>query len=44
VKTDRKGIAIAPPLTANAHAGGYVVKAVVAGTQLHAAFGLINKA
>jgi hypothetical protein len=44
VKTDSKGIAIAPPLTANAHAGGYVVKAVVAGTQLHAAFGLINKA
>jgi hypothetical protein len=44
VKTDGKGIAIAPPLTANGHAGGYVVKAVVAGTRLHAAFGLINKA
>jgi hypothetical protein len=40
VKTDRKGIAIAPPLTANRHSGGYAVT-VRAGRQ-RAAFALVN--
>jgi adhesin/invasin len=41
VKTDSKGIALAPALTANARAGGYVATASAGG--LHAAFALINQ-
>jgi hypothetical protein len=42
VKTDGDGIAVAPPLTANATPGGYVVTATVAGSLLHTAFALVN--
>jgi hypothetical protein len=43
VKTDKDGIGVAPPLTANARPGGYVVTANVAGSRLRAAFALVNK-
>jgi hypothetical protein len=43
VRTDSEGIAVAPPLTANATPGGYVVTAVVAGSRQHTAFALVNK-
>ena len=41
VKTDAKGVAVAPPFTANRVRGGYVVRARVAG--LAAAFALVNR-
>jgi hypothetical protein len=41
VKTNSKGIAVAPALTANAKAGGYV--ATASGGGLHTAFALINQ-
>jgi adhesin/invasin len=40
-KTDAKGIAVAPPFVANRTAGGYVVRASVAGRS--AAFALVNQ-
>jgi len=40
--TNAKGIAVAPPLTANSTAGGYVVTATVRGTSRRAAFALVN--
>ena len=40
-KTDAKGIAVAPPFVANGTAGGYVVRARVAGHA--AAFALVNQ-
>jgi protocatechuate 3,4-dioxygenase beta subunit len=43
VRTDSEGIAVAPPLTANATPGGYVVAAVVARSRQHTAFALVNK-
>jgi protocatechuate 3,4-dioxygenase beta subunit len=43
VKTDADGIGVAPPLTANATPGGYVVTARVAGSRQHTAFALVNK-
>ncbi len=42
VKTNSKGIALAPALTANHKAGGYVATATAG--SLHAAFALINQA
>jgi protocatechuate 3,4-dioxygenase beta subunit len=42
VKTNGKGIAVAPPLTANGSAGGYAVVAAVNGSGLRAAFSLLN--
>jgi protocatechuate 3,4-dioxygenase beta subunit len=42
-KTDRNGIAVAPPFTANRTAGGYIVTARVKGGP-HVAFALINLA
>lgn len=44
VATDAKGVAVAPAFAANSRAGGFVVSASVAGSKLHAAFGLVNKA
>jgi protocatechuate 3,4-dioxygenase beta subunit len=41
VKTDAKGVAVAPPLVANGLAGGYVVRASAGGHS--AAFALINQ-
>jgi hypothetical protein len=41
VKTNSKGIAVAPALVANSKPGGYVATATAAG--LHAAFALINQ-
>lgn len=43
VKTNGSGVAIAPPFTANAKAGGYVVTAAVKGTSKRAAFALVNE-
>ena len=43
VKTNGNGVAIAPPLTANAKAGGYVVTAGVERTSRRAAFALVNE-
>lgn len=42
VKTNGKGIAVAPPFTADATTGGYAVIAAVRGTSLRAAFSLLN--
>jgi protocatechuate 3,4-dioxygenase beta subunit len=42
VKTNGKGIAVAPPFTANTSAGGYVVTATVKGSSVRTAFGLLN--
>jgi protocatechuate 3,4-dioxygenase beta subunit len=43
VKTNRNGIAVAPPFTANRTAGGYIVTATVKG-RTHVAFALLNLA
>jgi large repetitive protein len=43
VRTDSKGIAVAPAFVANATAGGYVVTATVTGTRLRTAFALVNR-
>jgi hypothetical protein len=40
-KTDRDGVAVAPPFTANAQAGGYAVTARASATKT--AFALINR-
>jgi hypothetical protein len=42
VTTDADGVAVAPVFTANATAGGYVVRATVRGTARSAAFALVN--
>jgi protocatechuate 3,4-dioxygenase beta subunit len=42
IRTNGKGIAVAPPFTANASAGGYAVTATVEGTSVRAAFSLLN--
>jgi protocatechuate 3,4-dioxygenase beta subunit len=42
VKTNGKGIAVAPPFVADASTGGYAVTAAVKGTSLRAAFSLLN--
>jgi protocatechuate 3,4-dioxygenase beta subunit len=42
VKTNGKGIAVAPPFRANRRSGGYAVTAVVRGTSKRAAFALLN--
>ena len=44
MKTDDKGIAVAPPFTANGKTGGYLVAANVAGTSVRAGFALVNQA
>ena len=44
VATNRNGVAVAPPLTANGKVGGFVVTARVEGTSPRGAFALINKA
>ena len=42
VRTNAKGIAVAPPFTANASAGGYAVVATVRGAPVRAAVSLLN--
>ena len=42
VKTNGKGIAVAPPFLAAAIPGGYAVTAAVKGTSLRTAFSLLN--
>lgn len=42
VATNAAGIAVAPPLTANASVGGYAVTATVVGGSVRAAFSLVN--
>ena len=43
VETNASGIAVAPTFTANAEAGGYVVRAGVRGVGRPAAFALVNR-
>jgi protocatechuate 3,4-dioxygenase beta subunit len=43
VRTDGKGIAVAPPFAAGTAPGGYIVTAVVKGTGKRAAFALVNQ-
>jgi protocatechuate 3,4-dioxygenase beta subunit len=42
VRTNTKGIAVAPPFTANASVGGYAVTATVKGRSVRTAFALLN--
>jgi protocatechuate 3,4-dioxygenase beta subunit len=42
VRTNSKGIAVAPPFTANASVGGYAVTASVKGRSVRTAFALLN--
>jgi protocatechuate 3,4-dioxygenase beta subunit len=42
VRTNSKGIAVAPPFTANGSAGGYAVTARVKGRSVRTAFSLLN--
>jgi len=42
VKTNGKGIAVAPAFTANASSGGYVVTVTVKGSSVRTAFALLN--
>jgi protocatechuate 3,4-dioxygenase beta subunit len=42
VRTNRKGIAVAPLFSANAATGGYAVTAAVEGSSVRAAFSLLN--
>jgi hypothetical protein len=42
VRTNSKGIAVAPPFAANASVGGYAVTATVKGTSVRTAFSLMN--
>lgn len=42
VRTNARGIAVAPPFTANDVVGGYLVRASVKGTVAHATFALVN--
>ena len=43
VRTNRRGIAVAPPLAAGTKPGGYIVTAAVKGTSKRAAFALVNQ-
>jgi hypothetical protein len=43
VRTNQKGIAVAPPFAADAKAGGYIVAATITGTSKRAALALINQ-
>jgi protocatechuate 3,4-dioxygenase beta subunit len=43
VKTNADGVAVAPPFSANAKPGGYVVTATIAGSRQRAAFALVNR-
>jgi protocatechuate 3,4-dioxygenase beta subunit len=42
VRTNSKGIAVAPPFSANASVGGYAVTATVKGRSVRTAFSLVN--
>jgi protocatechuate 3,4-dioxygenase beta subunit len=42
VRTNSKGIAVAPPFSANASVGGYAVTATVNGSSVRTAFSLLN--
>jgi protocatechuate 3,4-dioxygenase beta subunit len=42
VRTNGKGIAVAPPFTANASVGGYAVTVTVKGSSVRAGFSLLN--
>jgi len=42
VRTNSRGIAVAPPFTANASVGGYAVIATVKGSSVRTAFSLVN--
>jgi protocatechuate 3,4-dioxygenase beta subunit len=42
VRTNAKGIAVAPPFVANGSAGGYAVTATVSGRSVRTAFSLLN--
>jgi protocatechuate 3,4-dioxygenase beta subunit len=42
VRTNSKGIAVAPPFTANASVGGYAVTVAVKGSSVRTAFSLVN--
>ena len=42
VRTNATGIAVAPPFTASASVGGYLVRAFVKGTAAHGSFALAN--
>jgi protocatechuate 3,4-dioxygenase beta subunit len=42
VRTNSKGIAVAPPFTANTRIGGYVVTVTVRGSSVRTAFSLLN--
>lgn len=42
VRTNGKGIAVAPPFRANTNVGGYVVTATVRGSSVRTAFSLLN--
>jgi hypothetical protein len=44
VRTNARGIAVAPRFAANRNTGGYIVKAAVSGSNAHAAFALVNTA
>lgn len=43
VRTNKKGIAVAPPFAAGTKAGGYIVTATITGTSKRAAFALVNQ-
>jgi hypothetical protein len=43
VRTNGKGIAVAPPFAAGTTSGGYIVTAAVSGTSKRAAFALVNQ-
>jgi protocatechuate 3,4-dioxygenase beta subunit len=43
VRTNARGVAVAPPLVANATPGGFAVTASVRGTSQRAAFALVNR-
>ena len=43
VRTNGKGIAVAPPFAAGTTSGGYIVTAAVSGTSERAAFALVNQ-
>ena len=42
VRANSKGIAVAPPFTADAFVGGYAVTAAVEGSSVQTAFSLLN--
>jgi hypothetical protein len=42
VKTNAKGIAVAPPFVANRSVGGYLIRVAVKGSAARASFALVN--